>query len=213
MKVIDLAPEHERLYFVCLEDWSEESREAGDHKARWFAGMKDRGLGVKLALDDADRVGGMIQYVPIEYSPALGRDLFFVLCIWVHGHKQGRGDFRGRGMGRELLRAAEEDVRNRGAKGLAAWGMAVPVFMRASWFRKHGYRTADRAGLKVLLWKKFHDQAEPPRWVESRSRPQPLPGKVAVTAFLSGWCPVMSMVAERARRGRNRAKNVGRPLH
>jgi hypothetical protein len=27
-----------------------------------------------------------------------------------------------------------------------------------------------------------------------------LPGKVAVTAFLSGWCPAMSMVAERARR-------------
>jgi hypothetical protein len=29
MKVIDLKPEHEALYFNCLEDWSDEIKEAG----------------------------------------------------------------------------------------------------------------------------------------------------------------------------------------
>jgi len=32
MRIIDLQPELEELYFQCLEDWSEEMTEAGDHK-------------------------------------------------------------------------------------------------------------------------------------------------------------------------------------
>lgn len=200
MKVIDLTPEHESLYFLCLEDWSDEIKEAGDHKARWFRRMKDKGLGVKLALDDQGRVGGMIQYVPIEYSSAEGRDLYFVPCIWVHGHKQGRGNFQKKGMGQALLRAAEEDVRARGAKGLAVWGMSIPVFMRASWFKKQGYKPADRDGMRVLLWKAFAEDAVPPKWVKERKRPEPAGDKVEVTAFIEGGCPAMNMVAERARR-------------
>ena len=31
MDVIDLTPEHETPYLQCLEDWSEEMKEAGAH--------------------------------------------------------------------------------------------------------------------------------------------------------------------------------------
>jgi hypothetical protein len=76
MEIIDLSDKHQNLFFVCLEDWSEEIQEAGDHKAQWYAQMKEKGLRVKLALGDDGRVGGMIQYVPIEVSPgAEGKDL------------------------------------------------------------------------------------------------------------------------------------------
>lgn len=209
MKIIDLTPEHESLYFKCLEDWSSEIQEAGDHKARWYRRMKDLGLGVKLALDDRGEVGGMIQYVPIEYSSAEGRDLYFVLCIWVHGHARGRGNFQKKGMGRALLAAAEEDVRARGAKGLAAWGIALPVFMRASWFKKQGYKPADRMGMQVLLWKPFEDSAQPPQWIKAKKRPGSTPGRVEVTAFISGWCPAGNMVMERARRA---ASEIGQSV-
>jgi hypothetical protein len=110
MDVIDLAPPHEELYCQCLEDWSADIREAGDHKRAWYAKMRDRGLRVKLAVDDAGEVGSMIQYVPIQYAPASGKDLFFINCIWVHGHQQGRGNFQKRGMGKALLEAAEDDA-------------------------------------------------------------------------------------------------------
>lgn len=40
MKIIDLTEEHQQLYFVCLEDWSEEMREAGNHKEIWYAQMR-----------------------------------------------------------------------------------------------------------------------------------------------------------------------------
>lgn len=199
-RVVDLSPDHEKLYFACLQDWSEEIREQGDRKQRWYSRMKDRGLRVKLALDDNGVVGGMIQYVPIEYSSAEGKDLYFVNCVWVHGHKEGIGDYRGRGMGKALLSAAEEDVRALGRKGLVTWGVSVPAFMRARWFKRQGYEVVDREGISVLLWKPFSDDASPPRWIRKRKGPRTVPGKVNVTVFANGWCPAQNMVAERARR-------------
>ncbi|MBI4285349.1 MAG: GNAT family N-acetyltransferase [Chloroflexi bacterium] len=200
MQIVDLSPEHEQLYFVCLEDWSEEVKEAGNHKEVWYGKMKDKGLRVKLALDDGGRVGGMIQYVPIEHSFAEGNGLYFIDCIWVHGHKQGRGDFQKKGMGKALLEAAENDAKDLGAKGIAAWGIILPFWMKAAWFKKHGYRTADRQGIQALLWKPFASDAMPPKWVRQRKKPQTVDGQVAVTAFSNGWCPAQNIVLERARR-------------
>lgn len=200
MKIIDLTEEHEQLYFKCLEDWSDEMKEAGDHKACWYGKMKNQGLGVKLATDDEGTVGGMIQYEPIEYSPAEGHDLYFIPCIWVHGHKKGRGNFQKKGMGKALLRAAEEDVKKRGAKGLVAWGISLPFWMRASWYKKQGYQKVDNLKGAVLLWKPFTEAADPPRWVRPKKKPQGEPGKVIVTVFHNGCCPVQGLALERARR-------------
>jgi GNAT superfamily N-acetyltransferase len=201
MKIIDLCEEHKSLYFVCLEDWAEEMKEAGDHKEKWFDKMQDKGLRVKLALDDeSGEVGGMIQYVPVEHSFVEGKDLYVILCIWVHGYKKGRGDFRKKGMGKALLQAAEEDVQQLGGAGLAAWGLAIPVWMRASWFRKHGYNKVDRQGMSVLLWKSFREDAQPPRWVNKKKKPDKMEGKVDISCFINGWCPAMNMTFERAKR-------------
>lgn len=200
MEIIDLSPEYHGDYFNCLEDWSKEIEEAGDHKACWFNHYKVRGLRVKLAMDEQGVVGGMIQYLPIEASFVDGQGLYMVLCIWVHGHRQGRGNFQGRGMGSALLQAAEDDARERGAKGMAAWGLWLPFWMRADWFRKHGYRKADRMGLSLLVWKPFAEDALPPRWIRRKKRPSSIPGKVTVTAFINGWCTAQNMTFERARR-------------
>ena len=201
MRIVDLARQHEALYFGCLEDWSDEMREAGDHKARWYARMRDRGLRVKLALDDAGVAGGMIQYLPIELTDAVGRDLHMILCVWVHGYRQGRGDFQHRGMGTALLEAAEADARALGSKGMAAWGLALPIWMRASWFKRHGYRKADRRGLATLVWKPFCSDAAAPRWLPCTGKtPDTVPGKVVVTGCLNGWCPGQNLAFERARK-------------
>ena len=208
MKIIDLSKEYESLYFVCLEDWSDEMKEAGDHKQCWYNKMKDKGLGVKLCLDDNDKVGGMIQYIPIEHSFAEGKDLYFINCIWIHGYKKGRGDFRKKGMGKTLLRAAEEDIKNRGAKGVVAWGIPLPFWMKASWFKKQGYKKVDKKGFlgEVLLWKPFQDDAIPPKWIKKKKEPEVTKGKVTVTAFVNGWCSAQNIKFERAKRA---AEEIG----
>lgn len=203
VEIIDLSEKYRHDYCVCLEDWSDEIKEAGDHKERWVERMKDRGLGVKIALNDG-RACGLIQYVPVEQSFAEGKGLYFIHCIWVHGFKKGVGNQQKKGMGRALLKAAEEDIRSRGAKGLAAWGVSLPFFMRASWFKKQGYKKVDKNGMSVLLWKPLVDDAVPPKWIREKKRPQKSEGKekgkVVVWAFKNGWCPAMNMTYERAKR-------------
>lgn len=107
MKITDISQENEGQYYCCLEDWSEEIKEAGNHKQLWYEKMKSKGIRVKFALDEKNVIGGMVQYMPIENSIFEGENLFVVLCIWVHGHKEGRGNFQKRGMGKALLKAAE----------------------------------------------------------------------------------------------------------
>ncbi len=200
MKIVDLTDERKDLYFVCLEDWSNEMKDAGDKKRLWHNKMKGRGLRVKLALDDAGTVGGMIQYAPIEYSFVEGKDLYFIYCIWVHGYKKGRGNFQKQGMGKALLAAAETAAGERGAKGMVAWGVSLPFWMRASWFKKQGYRKVDKKGMQVLLWKPFTDTAIPPKWIKEKKNPERIHGKVTVTSFISGWCTAQNIVYERAKR-------------
>lgn len=200
MIIEDLVPEHEKLYCMCLEDWSEDMADAGDHKRKWYCRMKDQGLRVKLARADNGEIGGMIQYIPIELSFAQGKDLYLVNCIWVHGHKQGRGNFQKQGMGRALLKAAEDDAKSMGAKGLVTWGLILPFFMQAAWFKKQGYKKVDRVGMQMLLWKPFADDAIPPTWIRQKKKPELVSGQVTLSVFINGWCPAANMAFERAKK-------------
>jgi GNAT superfamily N-acetyltransferase len=202
MKIIDLNEENKHLYFVCLKCGDNELKDAVHHKELWYNKMKDKGLFVKLAEDDNGRFGGMIQCIPVEYSFAGGKDLYFINCIYILGHKKAGGNFRKKGMGKALIRAAEDDAKARGAKGITAWGVSIPAFMRASWFKKHGYRKVYKKGIMVLLWKPFTEDARPPVW-EIKDKDQGfelVPGKVTVTSFINGWCPAMNVIHDRAKK-------------
>ncbi len=85
---------------------------------------------------------------------------------------------------------------------MAAWGVALPVFMKASWFRKQGYVKADKEGFPgtVLLWKPFTKDAIRPKWKRSTKTPEISEEHVTVTGLISGWCPAYNMVIERAKR-------------
>ncbi|MBN1223598.1 MAG: GNAT family N-acetyltransferase [Candidatus Aminicenantes bacterium] len=200
MKIIDITEKHEPLYFLCLEDWSSEIKEAGNHKEVWYNKVKDKGLGVKLAVDDRGEVGGMIQYMPIEQTHVEGKDLYFIYCIWVHGYRRGRGNFQKKGMGKALLKAAEEDAKSRGAKGMVAWGVSMPFWMKASWFKRRGYKRVDKDRMAVLLWKPFSSEAIPPRWIKEKKKLVKAPGIVTVSSFKNGWCPAQNIIYERAKR-------------
>ncbi|MFC1532032.1 hypothetical protein ACFL7M_01520 [Thermodesulfobacteriota bacterium] len=84
--------------------------------------------------------------------------------------------------------------------GLVVWGLLLPFFMRSGWFKKHGYQKVDRSGIRVLLWKPFSDNASPPRWIKARKKPEPVTGKVVITALANGWCSGINGMIERARK-------------
>jgi GNAT superfamily N-acetyltransferase len=161
--------------------------------------MKDKGLRVKIAIEDGIACG-MIQYIPVEHSVIEGENLYFINCIWVHGHKQGIGNFQKKGIGKALLQAAEADIIAKGKKGMAAWGLSLPFWMKASWYKKQGYKKIDKTGVSVLLWKQFQKDALPPQWIKEKKKPEKIKGKVTVTSFINGWCPAQNIVHERAKR-------------
>ncbi len=197
MKIIDLDQQHEDLYCSCMKGWCDNCLEAGSRKKDWLEKMLPLGLGVKIAIDDDGEAVGMIQYLPIEHSCAQGENLYFVQCICVHGYSEGIGKRQGRGMGKALLQAAEDDAREKGALGMAAWGMNAPYWMPAAWFVKHGYEQVDLEGTGVLVFKPFSEAAEPPRWIKRKKTPQSVAGKVSVTVFANGWCQDANTTAQR----------------
>lgn len=201
MKIIDLTEEHKSSYMACLEDWSKEIQDVSHVKETWYNKMKDKGLRVKLAQNEEGVVAGMIQYFPIEYSWVKGKDLYFIGCILVYGDKQGKGDFRNQGIGKEMVKAAEEDARQIGAKGIVAWGTSLPVWMKASWFKKQGYIPVDKKGFmgEVLLWKPFTEDAESPKWIKQKKKPGKKSEKVKVTCLNHGWCPAANLACERTK--------------
>lgn len=200
MKIVALNDDLLEPFSVCLEDWSDEAWAAGPRRREWIEKSRKMGMRARLALDDADTPGGQIQYMPIEHSFVDGQGLYMIHCIWIHGYRKGRGNYQKRGMGCALLRAAEEDARALDARGMAAWGMWLPMWMKASWFKRYGYRKADTDGLAQLVYKPFTEDAVAPRWFRQRKPIPRVEGRVTVTAFNSGWCMAQNLVYERAKR-------------
>lgn len=202
MDIVDLSEEHEDVFLCCLKPENEVFAGGVPLKRAWLDGARDRGLGVKLAIDDDGAVAGMVQYSPRDLAPFVVADAgtWVVHCIWVHVYKSGIGDRGGKGMGTALLRAAEEDMRGRHARGVAAWGLKVREWMNAPWFEGHGYHRVDEQGPLALTFKAFDPDVDDPRFLVEVGRPEPREGKVRVSSFLIGWCTSGNLNHEWARR-------------
>ncbi len=201
MKIVDLTEEHFPTFACCFEEWSQEMTNAGDHRRVWYDYMKERGMRAKLAIDEDGAVSGMIQYLPAEYSFIEGEGIYLITCIWVYGYKdKGIGDRQKKGLGKALLQAAEEDVKQIGAKGIAAWGLSQPFWMPSEFYKKFGYEIADSIGIQELVWKKFTNDVKSPKWLKAKKKPAKVPGKVIITAFISGWCTAYNVGFENFRK-------------
>ncbi|UCC92822.1 MAG: GNAT family N-acetyltransferase [Thermoplasmata archaeon] len=202
MEIVDLTPEHERTFLCCLKPEDEVFAGGVPIKRQWLDRHREEGVGVKLTIDDDGAVAGMVQYSPRELAPFVTADegTWVVHCIWVHVYPSGIGDRGGRGMGTALLQAAEDEMRDQGARGVAAWGIVADEWMNAPWFERHGYRRVDEQGWLALTFKAFDPDVDEPRFLREVKRPGPIPGKARVSSFLIGWCTSGNLNHEWARR-------------
>lgn len=69
--------------------------------------------------------------------------------------------------------------------------------MQASWFKRHGYKVVDKAGIMRLMWKPFDENAIPPKFMKPKKLPEKGKETVNVTIFRNGWCPNFNIAYER----------------
>jgi len=195
-QVCDMTPEDE--YFVSTCSHTNESDEidaCGRSRAAWLREMHGQGLRTKVALLDGAPVG-FAYVVPIETSPwgPIGQDLMVLPCLWVLPAAQGKG------AGRALMDAAEEEARRQRHKGIATTAFYGDFwFMPAGFFEKLGYGRARVSGKKAIFWKTFDPSAEAPSFLEPRYTFTPAQGKVVVDLFYNTFCQTSWIEAQRVR--------------
>lgn len=166
-------------------------------RIEWFRrAYEEKGLRIKVALVDGQHAGFIYTY-PIETSPwgPVGKDLTVITCLDAE-------KFKGQGVGRALMQAAEEETKTQGKKGICVTGYYWEEmwFMPAQFFTKMGYEEVQRKDNAALFFKKFADDARPPGFFESKYKFEPIHGKVVVDLFHTDSCLTTCTEAQRVRK-------------
>lgn len=202
MQLVDISAETERAFFTCLHLEEPEDLESTAHSRNWYAEHKDKGYKAQVLILDDGRIVGKCHYIPIEYSPFLGKDLLAILCICVYPYEHHIGDQRCKGYGQFILNHIEQYAQYSDFKGVVAWAMDWhwnPV----SFYEHMGYTKVDQEDKVVVVWKPFYRDAEPPRLLRLDDIPGEGHDKVRVLVADNQWCDSNSklMTAREAIKG------------
>jgi predicted N-acetyltransferase YhbS len=196
VQVRDMTQADEYFVSTCSHvNESDEIDACGRARLAWLRSMQEKGLRTKVALLDGEHAG-FVYLMPIEASPwgPLGRELMFVPCLWVLPKVKGKG------IGRALIAAAQEETKCQGQKGIVTRGFHHDFwFMPAGFFEKIGYEAARVRQKEVILWKRFDPSAEAPTFLQSNYRYVPVPGRVVVDLFWHTFCETSCIEAQRVR--------------
>lgn len=207
VEVKDMDESSEYFASTCTHvNESEEIDVDAKERLAWLKKMHGKGLRVKIVRVDS-KIAGFLNMMPIERSSMgpLGEDLMVIWCLVVPK------EFKGRGAGRALVEAAEEEAKRQGKKGLVTYGYRWDFwFMPASFFETLGFKQVDARRVDyggetgsldeiVILWRPLDDTAKPPRFPESKYEFRPVPGKVVVDLFWDISCQTTNIEGKRVK--------------
>jgi GNAT superfamily N-acetyltransferase len=187
MRLVDISADTERAFFTCLHLEEPEDSESTAHSRNWYGEYKDKGYKAQVLILNDGRIVGKCHYIPIEYSPFIGKDLLAILCISVFLYEYHIGDQRRRGYGRFMLNHIEQYAQSSGFKGVVAWAMDWhwnPV----SFYEHMGYSRVDQVDKVIAVWKPFCGDAKLPRLLRLDKMPSEESKKVRVLVADNQWC-------------------------
>lgn len=161
----------------------------------WLRNMHEKGSRVKIASIDDERVG-FLHIMPIEICPwgPIGQDLMVIPCLNVMGKAKSKG------IGRTLIKSAEDEAKRQGRKGIIIIGYYHNHwFMPAPFFEKCGFSMIERKGTIAILGKFFEESVESPQLLKPNFRFKPIVGKVVVDLFWHTFCQTSDIEAQRVR--------------
>jgi GNAT superfamily N-acetyltransferase len=191
-------------YFVSTCTHTNESEETdvcASRRLAWLRAMHEKGSRVKVATVDGERAG-FLHVIPIEVCPwgPIGRDLLVIPCLV--------STSKGRGVGRALLAAAEEEARQQSRKGIVTIGYYHDFwYMQASFFEANGFsRCGDpqpeyfgSRSKTAVLWRVLDTHVETPTRLKPDYKFKPLQGKVVIDLFWNAFCQTSGTEAQRVR--------------
>ncbi|MFX1553529.1 MAG: hypothetical protein ACFFBV_06345 [Promethearchaeota archaeon] len=197
INIRDMAKEDEYYIGTCthVNENNIEYENSAPRRISWLRDMEKYGLRVKVALFNGNHAG-FLYIMPIEINPwqIQGKNLMVFPCLVSHSK------FSHKGVGKKLIKAAEEETHSQNRKGIATIGYFWDYwFMPAEFFINLGFEVAEKRGEEALLWKQFYKNAEPPQFREENYEHKPIKGKVIVDLFWNRFCLTSDVEAERVR--------------
>lgn len=146
---------------------------------------------------------GRVEIEPIEESlyPIIGKDLYFLPCIWV------LPEYQKRGIGKALILEVFENTKDR--SGILTFGMEEEYFMPVSFFKKFGFFRFELENLNpkiIPLLKKFKE-VEIPKMLKPTFEHIKRDDKVVVEIVRDMMCPFMRVWEEKLKNILNEYKD------
>lgn len=191
MELLEIDESTEDTFYRCLHDEVPADPRVIEMRKAWRARFQPRGHRAKVLKDDAGRVVGLTNYIPVEHSPYEGRNLMAILCMWIHGYDHLVGNQQAKGYGRFMLSEIEADARRSGMDGLVVWAKDYDAWNPVGFYEHMGFERADQDGLDVLAWKAFNPSAERPAFLPPNTliaTDANADERVSLTLFSNGWC-------------------------
>jgi GNAT superfamily N-acetyltransferase len=187
LTVRDMSSDDERFVATCSHVNDSGWDPYVQRRLTWIKERIEQGrMWAKVAVR-GDEPLGFLYMTPIEDSPVgpLGRGLAHIPCMFVRWKQQGQG------AGSALVQAAEQTARERGFTGITVSANFHDFwFMQAKLFEKLGFKPIVQEGTTAILWKRFDDSAEPPRFLRPDFQFTGVAGKVVIDLFWTPFCGI-----------------------
>lgn len=183
-KIITLTKLNIDKEHICCAISDKKCKESYELKKDWLKKEFDNGY-VFRRIDARAKV--FIEYGPAEkgWTPIDAPNYLLINCFWVSGQ------YKGKGYGKELLRLAMEDAKNKGKDGLiTVVGTTKFHFMSdTKWLLKQGFETCEKlaSGFSLLV-KKINTKAKNPSFKKSVHSGE-CDDKKGLVVYYSNRCP------------------------
>ncbi len=140
-------------------------------KVKWFQSEINRGLKIKIAVNDEGKQLGFIEYLPSEiaWKPIAAKNYLFIQCIALFVK-----DAHGKGIGSQLIEQCESDAKAQNKNGICVMSSKGVWMPDTRLFEKNGFTKADELERFELMAKPFGNASAPQfnNWTENREQYQ-----------------------------------------
>ena len=155
--ITDVTPENvQEETLFCIKDIK---KPGFNSKRKWFEKQYKLGLRMKILKDNADKMIGFIEYIPVinAWRPVTGNNYMFIHCMYVYPNKN-----KNKGYGSLLIKEAENAAKNEKMDGICAMTSKGAWISDKRIFENNGFVQVDHRGRFELLFKKWEPKAKDP---------------------------------------------------